>query len=752
MLHSSKLKIYTGELSLEITAAVRQIKEYFEDNSLEVFSYGKRSIVIKGVYSVSLPSRGSVDGVDIRPKEPVLIRINLKNYPDIAPTILSDRKDFPKQKLSHLYLTQDKDPAALCLVRNNPNDWFADSKLNDLLDTGAQWFYKAGAGLLSVDGGEFDPTRLEGNIIGQHIYDYDMVYQVVVNNQRLIPQFPMALCYAGQLTEGTKSVNYKSIEAVPFLMLSNFRENVKKWYKEQNETHKVKNSPVFSILLWHPDGLVEPDYLTNLPKTYKELKIFFKERGIDLKTVLIALHKEGVLFKRGIPVIYAMKRPLKMIGYNGDYEFFNFVVTAPVSGISDIPNTDIVLMQQHTSPFNAKMANEISGEDRNAKTLYIGAGSLGSKIIMHDARSGNKQLGIVDNDKLLPHNLARHVLSNDEIGFNKAEALIEKIKGFYNTELTPELTAIERSIVFITEKELEGYQLFVDTTANILVRNNMVKRKLPELSKYVKAEVADEGRLGLLYIEGADRNPRMDDLNYLACYLGTKSKRIRKWRKADVQRTQTNLNIGQGCSSATSVMPDDSLSFHASLFSKVLAKAQAVPVQSGKLLVTIVDEKIDGVSISTENYTVGPFDILECQNDSGWQIRLYPDISERLLTQCDEHSPVETGGVLVGVVNYKLKTIYVFDILLAPPDSKGSTVRFQRGVAGLPQAIDQIKTDTGGMIGYVGEWHSHPMNLEQLSGTDRSTIADLKKINALVPIPTCAIIVTKEKVLPFVFD
>jgi hypothetical protein len=75
-----------------------------------------------------------------------------------------------------------------------------------------------------------------------------------------------------------------------------------------------------------------------------------------------------------------------------------------------------------------------------------------------------------------------------------------------------------------------------------------------------------------------------------------------------------------------------------------------------------------------------------------------------------------------------------------------------RGVKDLPQAIDAIKENTGGIIGYIGEWHTHPMDLENLSGTDKDTVGKLVVMNNSIPIPTLALIVTTSKLLPFVFE
>ena len=156
--------------------------------------------------------------------------------------------------------------------------------------------------------------------------------------------------------------------------------------------------------------------------------------------------------------------------------------------------------------------------------------------------------------------------------------------------------------------------------------------------------------------------------------------------------------------------------------------------------------------ISNEYVEVNPFEIYECGNNSGWTVRMFSGLSNRLLNLCSQYGRKETGGVLVGVANYKTKVVHLFDIIEQPIDSNGSPVAFTRGIVGLPKQIDEIKLKTGEVIGYIGEWHTHPMNLETLSGTDLNTIELLKEINKKTPIPTCAIIITQTKILPFIYE
>lgn len=70
--------------------------------------------------------------------------------------------------------------------------------------------------------------------------------------------------------------------------------------------------------------------------------------------------------------------------------------------------------------------------------------------------------------------------------------------------------------------------------------------------------------------------------------------------------------------------------------------------------------------------------------------------------------PAETGGVLLGYIDFNVNAIVVVDALSAPPDSEGTMTSFERGVAGLAKSVEEAGRRTAGIVGYVGEWHSHP--------------------------------------------
>lgn len=70
--------------------------------------------------------------------------------------------------------------------------------------------------------------------------------------------------------------------------------------------------------------------------------------------------------------------------------------------------------------------------------------------------------------------------------------------------------------------------------------------------------------------------------------------------------------------------------------------------------------------------------------------------------------PKETGGVLLGYHDFNIGATVIVAGLPAPPDSKSSPGSFERGIAGLAEAVNDASKRTAGIVGYIGEWHSHP--------------------------------------------
>ncbi len=750
ILYSDSMKSFAEDLPANIQDCLREMKAWSGSPDLPVLSYDEHSVAIPITLQVQLPMRGAVAGIDIRENEPMLLQVSLKQYPFKMPVLRSDRKDFPIKQLPHLFGREKEEAAGLCLIRNSPDEWFANKTIADLLTVGSEWLFKAAAGILADDGNEWDPVRI--GPVGHHIYPYDLFHATVVNRDRVLPDWPCAFVF-GYTYENEyhgKIRTYRSLFASPATAVAIILESVKKSQAEK----KYKDAlPMFSILAWDENNAIDATYNIDMPRTYGELKAYVKNAGIELDKVIYGYASQGCHLIKGIPFILAVKRPKKMIGYDGDYEFFNFRIEGGEMKNQRIPNNAIVTMQTHIEPFSKSLAAKLTGEERNDSTLFVGAGSLGSKMIIHDARTGKVNIGVVDHDEFLEHNLSRHALYENRIGLNKAKAIVKEIADLYSNDVVKKFEYFDNKLHNVFKSAKEKYELLVDTTAGKESLHFLSTADVPVTMMIAKVEMADDGRLGLLYVEGKDRNPRIDDLVNLSYFEALNNPVLETWRRNDAKKKVTNLSVGLGCSSTTVIIPDDVISFHASVFSKTLYKVSKREQigDKGLLYRSIIDNT--GLPVlQSESMLIDPFEIYPCLQDSGWTIRMRAGLTKKMLDLCNSHSPVETGGVLLGIGNYKTKTIHVFDIIEEPQDSNGTCMGFTRGIKGLPEEIDGIKERTGNVIGYIGEWHTHPMNLQCLSSRDKQTIAELIPLNRKEPIPTCAIIVTKKNILPFVSE
>jgi hypothetical protein len=64
-------------------------------------------------------------------------------------------------------------------------------------------------------------------------------------------------------------------------------------------------------------------------------------------------------------------------------------------------------------------------------------------------------------------------------------------------------------------------------------------------------------------------------------------------------------------------------------------------------------------------------------------------------------------GFIVGIADFSRNSLDLAHAFL-PEDSLGSPARFERGVVGLVQSIDDVPRRSMRQVRYLGEWHSHP--------------------------------------------
>ncbi|WP_426480181.1 ThiF family adenylyltransferase [Chryseobacterium sp. R2ACT005] len=726
--------------------------EKISGNKLDILDWGNKRIAIPLNISVNLPNLGTFNGIDIRENEPILLVIDEANYPEKCPVIYTDRLDFPKDELAHLYIATNGRPPAICYVRENPNEWYANKRIEDVIIRINNWFRDAAIGELTEDGEQYEPMRLEG-YYSTIIYDYDLIMKEIIENNPFpvttefsVAQFEQVLQNDRRTYKLIKKTTPENIQPI----IQEIRENQD---KQKNDTTKRELSLAF--FLWNNENTINSNYAINLPTNWEDFKTFCHNYGIKCD-VLMELIIDAPF--REFPVIVGIRRPKPIIGYSADIELLNFEFVISKEDICDgkIINNFHINILSHNQPLSIAQSEKISGTKIElSRAVVFGCGALGSKVVMHFARSGITNLSLLDPDSISSHNLVRHSLFADSIGKNKAAALKEKIKEIYPNESLQTLSSTSFKEGLIDQEEtFKPYEWLFDFTASEAFFNKLSVIKSVGVCQVASASISDFGNLGILYKEGQNRNPRIDDMQAFLYSSALTNPKISEWLIGE-NTTQSNSNlivrVGIGCNSETTVLSDEKVSSHSSYFAGALKKEIANKSDEGKIFLNIISDSEDYM-VETQNIIVEPFKVFKAVNNN-WTLRFKNGILENIKMQSTKAKDNEIGGVFIGICNYKTKTFFITDLLKAPKDSKGDHLNFFRGFKDLAQEIAHINKKTGGQIGYIGEWHSHPHGPDNLSPIDMQCVKEYKEeLNGLkTPLPVLLSIITPSGFYPYIF-
>lgn len=160
------------------------------------------------------------------------------------------------------------------------------------------------------------------------------------------------------------------------------------------------------------------------------------------------------------------------------------------------------------------------------------------------------------------------------------------------------------------------------------------------------------------------------------------------------------LRYSGSCRSVTNRIPAN----RASLLSAVAARGIAATLKDDGAVIQIwtVGDAGEVRLTKCEASPVTRHDLAE------WSITCDEEVVQTLSGYRAAHLPNETGGVLLGITDVSRRSIHVAHVMPPPEDSRGTMTGFERGVAGLSDAVARAAKLSMHQLRYVGEWHSHP--------------------------------------------
>lgn len=494
-------------------------------------------LFIHVLLSISIPSRGVFDGMDIKNKEEILIFAK-ENYPYSAPAILFARNDFPTESIPHLNTGISDTSIKLlnpCLYRGDMDEWFWQNGPDAYCDRVNAWFSDLVNGeLIKEDGFE---TRRQANTSGIIEVNFDFL-------ERIIDSF-------------------EKDKGDVFLAMGTCNGKYFKVFDHEYRTNDRNEFPC--MFVFDRTNVISKYNSTSLEKG-KDLRSFPCESRIahGLRKFRAKFYNPNQKTDK-IMIVMAVKRPSQVIGSFSEYEFITVLMHYNFETNPEIYNCPIEEMLTISS-VSHEMIERLSGtENINKVPLNIfGCGALGSNIAMNLFRMGYIEQTLYDEDILYPHNLIRHFESNGIFVGQPKSGIMEYEMG----GILREKVESHQEDIFKIGNLKEG--IIVDSTASKRILYWELKNKKIK-NRILRSEIYMNGKLGISLFEGKEKNPDLMDIQVQLYKKALNNQKISKWLNY-VEEENMSFHIGVGCSSDTMVLDVATISNHASIVPHLLKK------------------------------------------------------------------------------------------------------------------------------------------------------------------------------------
>lgn len=381
----------------------------------------------------------------------------------------------------------------------------------------------------------------------------------------------------------------------------------------------------------------------------------------------------------------------------------------------------------------ARAISDVPDEGAHFAGVLAGVGALGSVLCDLWAREGWGQWTFIDPDYVAPHNLVRHMATSDAVGFPKVACARAQVGHALGRGRDSSVAIVGNANDFDREDvwgALSEAQLLVDASTTIEVPRDWSEKELPRSASMF---FTHSGLSAVLLLEDLTRQARLSSLEaqYYRAIINE------PWGREHLRKVG-QVRVGVGCRDHSFLLSYELVKLHGAQLARRLRKA--VNSEGAVISIwTLDDESGTITAASVPVYASRSVDLTD------WKVRWDEGLEIKMRRMRDAGLPSETGGVLVGVIDQKLRTINIVDASDAPPDSSADATSFVRGTEGSQDYVSHCEERTAQMVGYVGEWHSHPAgHPADPSTTDLTLLATLARRLAADGMPALMAIVSEN--------
>lgn len=406
----------------------------------------------------------------------------------------------------------------------------------------------------------------------------------------------------------------------------------------------------------------------------------------DLRSFVIDKSLKDILTDYGLSLNGSKLEPSKHTGGNGA----NIAITPFIVHLAQ-------------SKLKCRCANLVDEADGEKHFSLVGVGAIGSHILNNCLRSGYGKWTIIDHDYFWPHNIARHVLTSNDIGYSKVTSL-EKVAS--HIQYDSDLVAIASDVFGKDNSVIVAFgqsDIILDASASIAVERHLALDVQSD-ARRISCFLNPKGTATIMLLESVDRSARLDLLE-----MQYYRELLKNEKYSDHMSLPETMVYSGTCRSISSRISQDNISLSAALCCKAI-KLHTSNTNGEIIIWTHATDSVEKESFMADKWIT--------HEQGGWKIELSLSLLGEMRTDREKALPNETGGVLIGAYDIARKRIYVVYQVRAPEDSISSPTSFIRGCANLPERLKYIHETTLDNLTYIGEWHSHPSVNTQRSADD----------------------------------
>jgi proteasome lid subunit RPN8/RPN11 len=387
--------------------------------------------------------------------------------------------------------------------------------------------------------------------------------------------------------------------------------------------------------------------------------------------------------------------------------------------------------------FNSKSRLRIQSgvSSEGPKGVLVGVGSLGSAMLNIWTRCGWGEWSVIDNDHIKPHNLVRHTAFGAQVGELKVKVVSQLCEATTHgaavvTPINADATSLTQEVVAALQKA----QLVVDASASLDFPRAI--SKVDQVGRHISVFITPDGNAAVMLAEDSERLIRLLSLEaqYYRAVINS------GWGMNHLNGHLGTYWSGASCRDISMALPYSRVLVHAACFAE---QVQQVSELEGSF-----------IRIWQRNPQTGAVELHSVETQANRYIehgefRVFIDegLEQKLWQMRSEKLPSETGGVLLGYHDLTEKVIVIVDACVAPEDSISTEASFQRGVVGVPERLMEVAQLTAGVVGYIGEWHSHPPGCPaRLSNDDLAQLTELAMGMREDGLPAFSLIVSESEV------